>query len=108
MADIIIADSILQADKQAQILAEEAKLNLSRLSSDLKTEAEEMRKAYFARADKRIANVVETENIYAAGIIEVNNKKLDEQIAFLKESAAINRDKWVDILYKMVIACPEK
>ncbi|MDL2289021.1 hypothetical protein LJC32_06595, partial [Oscillospiraceae bacterium OttesenSCG-928-F05] len=87
-----IINKIVEAEKTAKHVAEEARKQRETLNDDLKKEREDMRKNYFDRADRRIAAVKEKEQAYADEMIASLEAGLQADMASDDAAVAANRD----------------
>jgi DNA anti-recombination protein RmuC len=107
LVHIEIINQIIDAEKNARKIAEEAKERLARLDTDLSAEYEAMRASYLERAERRLESVVKTENEYADEIIVKLDAELASSIKASEESAAKNSEIWAEKLFEKVIDFPE-
>ena len=98
---------IVQADKQARSIPEESRATLDALDEKLKQERDELRAAYYARAERRIEKVRETENEYAETQIARIEEELREKIADFDREAEQKRERWTDYLFRAATAFPD-
>ncbi len=107
MVYVDIINRIIDAEKNARKIAEDAKEALARLDVDLTDECARMRASYRERADKRIQAVTDSENKYADEAIAKLDRELADAIHASEENAARNSGAWVEKLFQKVIEIPE-
>lgn len=95
---------ILEADKQARKISEEARRHSDTLEEDLKKEADVLRSSYFERAERRLDQVRKTENEYASSTIQLLNEQLNEQLNTIAEHAREHRQDMVDALFGRIVS----
>jgi vacuolar-type H+-ATPase subunit H len=100
-ADLI--NSIIEAEKQAQALAAEAREKKLRLREDLSESAETLHKKTLAQADARIEEVRNREEKQTADAIEGMNLLHRMEMESMERLYAEHRDEWVGKLYDMVV-----
>lgn len=98
---------IVEADKDAQAAPSASRQKLDGLDEELKLEREAMRKAFYARAERRIDKVRETENEYADMQITRIDQELKRKIEDFDREAEQKRERWADYLFHTATALPD-
>jgi ABC-type antimicrobial peptide transport system ATPase subunit len=97
-----VINKIVEAEKNAQLLAEETKEKISLLPAEIEAEKEKMHAAYLSRANKRIEMIKSVENEAADEAIAELDNKLKTDLANVEKIFEQNRSVWVDKLFSMV------
>lgn len=103
MEYIDLVSRIIAAEHSAKEIAQEAAVQESSLEEDLTRDESELRESYFARANRRIAVVEETESQAADEFVALWDKKLTDAMAAVETSYTKNKEAWVDTLFSMIV-----
>ena len=98
-----LVNRIVEAEHTAKALVHEAEEKQARLQSDLEAEIAAMRAGYFARADRRLELVRQTEEEGAREEIQRLDEKLHAALDAVESAYAKNKDRWVDTLLAMIV-----
>ena len=103
MDHIEYLNQIVDAERRAQEIAQNAQKKRESLNVDLKSEESKMREGYMSRAERRIERVRAEEFSYA-------DKKIGELDAVLKASlelidaqAAASNNIWADEIFSVIV-----
>ena len=98
-----LINTIIEAERQAQSLAAEAKQKKLRLREDLKTSVEEIRRKYNEQAEKRIRELQAREDeMTDSAILSVNEAHRTVMDAMEKRYAK-DRGEWIEKIYGIII-----
>ncbi len=103
MEYVDLVSKIIAAEHEAQTIAKAATEQQESMDADLKHEVDEMRAGFFARAQRRIALVEETERAAADQDMAAWDRKLERAMAQVEETYSKGRDEWVDILFRRIV-----
>ena len=103
MDHIDIINKIVEAERTAQRIADEARSRLASLDSDLAAERYKMRAQYFERADRRIASVMEREGALADEMIAELDEKLEQELKSVERLAREQNENWVGTIFSMIV-----
>ena len=103
MEYINLVNRIVEAEHTAKAMVHEAEEKQARLQSDLDKEIAAMRTGYFARADRRLEMVRQTEREGAQEEIAQLDEKLRAAMEAVESAYAKNKDRWVDTLFAMIV-----
>jgi hypothetical protein len=103
MEYINLVNRIVEAEHTAKALVHEAEEKQAHLQSDLDKEIAAMRTGYFARADRRLELVRQTEQQGAQEAIAQLDEKLHTAMEAVESAYARNKDRWVDTLFAMIV-----
>ena len=98
---------IVEADEQARSVPEASRATLEGLDEELRIERDDMRRAYYERAERRIEKVRQTENDYADSQIARIEEELQEKIRDFDREAEQKRERWIDYLFRTATAFPD-
>ncbi|MDR0292631.1 MAG: hypothetical protein LBH95_00565 [Oscillospiraceae bacterium] len=97
-----LISNIIEAEHQAQALAAEAKEKKLNLREDLRANAENVRRDYFAQAEQRVGAVKATENEHTDNAIREINERHRADMDAMEKLYAENRAAWIEKIYAMV------
>ena len=103
MEYIDLVNKIVDAEHSAKEIAREAKEKEESLDEDLARDTAKLREDYFARAQRRVKLVQETEEAAAAEDIARWDQKLDDSMAAVETAYARNKNRWVDALFVRIV-----
>ena len=103
MKHIELISAIIEAEQQAQTMADEAKNKKLHLREDLRVETENLRGEYFRKAKERVETMQAQENTHTDKDIAALNKTHRNDMQAMENLYAANHTAWVDIIYAMVI-----
>lgn len=86
---------IVEADKAARKLAEEAKTQRKQAQDEISGRKELIRKEYLARADERIEKLEKTRDEQTRQQVEDIKHKFEAQMVQLDKQYAADYEKWV-------------
>jgi len=104
MTPIEILSKIVEAESSARSVFDEATSLQEGFDSYVNDHIEALRKEYFARADKAIAEARLSEAARADAEIAELDKKLDKELAALKALYENERESIVMKIFKMAVA----
>jgi len=103
MEHIDVINKIIEAEHNAQNIANEARRHRDALPEAVEEENRKLREAYFSRADQRIALVQEQEDKIADEQLALLEVKLASELASLEAMYERRREGWALRLFEMVI-----
>ena len=103
MEHIDVINKIIEAEHNAQNIANEAHGHRDALPEVIEEENRKLREWYFSRADQRIALVSEQEDKIAEEQLALLGQNLASELAALEATCESRREVWADRLYEMVI-----
>jgi len=98
-----LINTIIEAERQAQSLAAEAKQKKLRLREDLKTSVEEIRRKYSDQADKRIMEVQAREDEKTDSAILSVDQAHRAVMDAMEKRYAKSRGAWIEKIYGTII-----
>ena len=99
-----VINKMIELDKQAQKLTEEAQSLKDGIDIKIDAEKKVMREDYLKRANDRIQIVLETEKKIADEKIKEIDESSVEQTASIEKQYLDNKDKWADDIYNNIFA----
>ncbi|MCL2084853.1 MAG: hypothetical protein FWH06_06330 [Oscillospiraceae bacterium] len=102
MEHIELLSRIVDAERRARQMSEDALKRREEIQSELAQKTAGLRESYFARADARLEKVRKREEALAAERISELDRVFDGDMEAIETAFARNREAWADKLFKMI------
>lgn len=101
-----LIDRILQAERSADLITDEARRELEGLDEHLAVEGRRIRDNLLARAEERLEKLKQEEQGKKARAMEAQQARLAETTARMERAYARYGDNWVDTLFRQTVDLP--
>ena len=102
MDHIEYLNQIVDAERRAQEIAQNAQKKRESLQVDLKSEEAKMREGYMSRAERRIERVRAEEFSYADKSIDELDAALKTSLELIDAQANASIDSWTDEIFSVI------
>ena len=106
MEDSALIDRILEAERAARLIADEAREELEGLDSRLEAEGRKIREGLMARAQERLDKLRLEERDKKERAIAAQQTRLAEASARMERAYVRYGDNWVDTLFRQTVDIP--
>lgn len=106
MEDSALIDRILEAERAARLIADEAREELEGLDSRLEAEGRKIREGLMARAQERLDKLRLEERDKKERAIAAQQTRLAEASARMERAYIRYGDNWVDTLFRQTVDIP--
>jgi len=98
-----ILKRIIEIEDRAQSIVRDAKEHKRNFSEEIEIEAQKMKKDIEERAERKIRQIQIQEDEYKQKKLEEIKKETSEKLNKMNQLYEMNRDKWVDAVFEMIM-----
>ncbi|MCX7614366.1 MAG: hypothetical protein N2Z65_01260 [Clostridiales bacterium] len=103
MEHLDIINRIIEAEKEAKKIAEEAASAKNHLNEMITNDKNKIREDYLNRANRRIEIVRENERVACDESIAQIDTHLKQKLEIVEETFSQSRERWVDDLFRTIV-----
>lgn len=98
-----LINRILEAERNAQEIAQEVKVREDHLASELEQETADLRASLQAQSDDRLRAITKEAEAARDQAIQAQDKRRDDAMARMERAYERYGDNWVDTLFRRIV-----